>query len=88
MSVQQSMGNLRFENEREKKKQFKQINECVFFCWQTLLQVRLTAHFLHKGIAKEMRHSMRQGKCHACRLPLLIRLNIGHVAFDHVVMTD
>lgn len=38
--------------------------------------------------AKEIRHFMRQGKCHAFRLPRLIRLNVNHVAFDHRVMRD
>lgn len=44
--------------------------------------------FPARGIAKEMRHLMRQGKCHACWRPLLIRLKVGHAAFDHEAMTD
>lgn len=64
------------------------LNQHVSSQCQALLPVRLTIHFLQRKIASEMRHLMRQLKCHARWLSLLIRLNSNHVAFDQVVTTD
>lgn len=63
------------------------INQRVSSQCQALLPVGLTTHFLQRKIASEVRHLMRQCKCHARWLSLLIRLNSSHVAFDQEVMT-
>lgn len=44
-------------------------------------------NFLQRKIASEVRHLMRQCKCHARWLSLLIRPNSSHFAFDQEVST-
>lgn len=66
----------------------KNIHKCILLHCQVAVEVKLTAHFLDEGMALEMRHLMRQGRCHAFWLAVLITPCINLVTFDHGLRTD